>query len=102
VKAIADICIIPIGAGISLSKQIAACERVLAEAGLKTELHANGTNVEGEWDAVMAAVRRCHEVLHEGGVPRVHTEIRIGTRSDRAQSMSDKVASVRRELGSQS
>jgi len=97
-KAIADICIIPIGAGISLSKQIAACERVLAGAGLKTQLHANGTNVEGEWDAMMAALKRCHEVLHANGVPRVHTEIRVGTRSDREQSMEDKVASVRREL----
>ncbi len=99
-KAIADICIIPIGAGISLSKQIAACERVLAEAGLKTELHANGTNVEGEWDTVMGALKRCHEILHSSGVPRVHTEVRIGTRSDREQSMDDKVGSVRRELGS--
>ena len=98
-KAIADICIIPIGAGISLSKQIAACQRVLAEAGLKTELHANGTNVEGEWDAVMGALKRCHEMLHANGVPRVHTEIRVGTRSDREQTMDDKEASVRRELG---
>ena len=98
-KAIADVCIIPIGVGISLSKQIAACERVLAEAGLKTQLHANGTNIEGEWDAVIAALKRCHEVLHESGVPRVHTEIRIGTRSDREQSMEDKVASVQQKLG---
>jgi uncharacterized protein (TIGR00106 family) len=97
-KAIADVCIIPIGVGVSLSAQIAVCERVLASAGLKTELHANGTNVEGEWDSVMAAVRRCHEALHDMGVPRVHTEIRIGTRSDRAQSMEDKLASVKEKL----
>jgi len=98
-KAIADVCIIPIGVGVSLSAQVAACERVLTSAGLKTELHANGTNIEGEWDAVMAAVKRCHEVLHEMGVPRVHTEIRIGTRSDRTQSMEDKLASVKAKLG---
>ncbi len=98
-KAIADVCIIPIGVGVSLSLQIAACERVLTSAGLKTELHANGTNVEGEWDAVMDALKRCHEVLHEMGVPRVHTEIRIGTRNDRAQSMEDKLASVKQKLG---
>src|ERR1039458_10142451 len=97
-KAIADICIIPIGAGISLSGHIAACERVLAGAGLKTELHANGTNVEGDWDTVMAALKRCHETLHDNGVPRVHTEIRIGTRSDREQTMDDKIASVREKL----
>jgi uncharacterized protein (TIGR00106 family) len=97
-KALADICVVPIGVGVSLSKQIAACERVLADAGLKTQLHANGTNVEGEWDTVMAAVKKCHQVLHEMGVPRVHTEIRIGTRVDRAQSMEEKLNSVREKL----
>ena len=97
-KAIADVCIIPIGVGVSLSQQIAACERVLAGAGLKTQLHANGTNIEGDWDTVMAALKKCHEVLHDSGVPRVHTEIRIGTRNDRQQSMDDKLASVKQKL----
>jgi uncharacterized protein (TIGR00106 family) len=97
-KAIADICIIPLGAGLSLSGYIAACERILVEAGLKTQLHANGTNVEGDWDTLMAALKRCHEALHVEGVPRVHTEIRIGTRSDREQTMDDKIASVRQKL----
>jgi uncharacterized protein YqgV (UPF0045/DUF77 family) len=44
-------------------------------------------------------VKRCHEVLHEMGVPRVHTELRIGTRTDRDQSMEDKIVSVREKLG---
>ena len=57
-KVIADLCVVPIGAGTSVSKEIAACERVLAEAGLKTKLHAYGTNIEGEWDNVFAATLR--------------------------------------------
>jgi uncharacterized protein (TIGR00106 family) len=97
-KAIADVCIIPIGVGVSLSKQVAACEPVFTAAGLTSQLHANGTNLEGDWDDVMAAVKQCHELLHEMGVPRVHTEIRIGTRTDRKQSMDDKVASVMQKL----
>ncbi len=64
---------------------MAACERVLTETGLSFELHANGTNIEGEWDEVLAAVKRCHEVLHAMGVPRIHTVMNMGTRSDRAQ-----------------
>ena len=66
---IMDLCVVPMGVGLSVSKYVAACERVLAEAGLKAQLHAYGTNIEGEWDAVMAAVRRCHEVIHEMGAP---------------------------------
>jgi uncharacterized protein (TIGR00106 family) len=96
---IVDFTVVPVGAGISLSLYIAEVERVLQEAGLVHELHANGTNVEGEWDEVLAAIRRCHEMLHALGVPRIHTDIKLGTRSDRDQRMADKVASVRQKLG---
>ena len=98
-KTIADISIVPLGVGLSLSAYIAACERVLAEAGLNPRLHAYGTNVEGDWDEVFAALRRCHEVLHEMGAPRVSTNLRCGTRTDREQTMQDKVCSVRQKLG---
>jgi uncharacterized protein (TIGR00106 family) len=97
-KVIVDLTIIPIGVGVSLSPWVAACEKVLAEAGLETQLHANGTNIEGEWDAVFAAIRRCHEVLHAMGAPRIATSIRLGTRTDRAQTMADKVRSVEDKL----
>ena len=99
-KVIADVCIIPLGIGVSVSKEIAACERVFTDAGLKTHLHAYGTNVEGDWEAVFDAVRRCHEVLHQMGVPRVSTNMRFGTRTDREQSMDDKVRSVEAKLQS--
>jgi uncharacterized protein (TIGR00106 family) len=98
---IIDLCVIPLGVGISVSPYVAACERVLSDAGLKTHLHAYGTNVEGEWDAVFAAVKRCHEVVHQMGAPRVSTTIRVGTRTDRPQSMDDKVRSVQAKLASQ-
>ena len=97
-KLIMDLSVVPLGVGVSLSKYIAACERVLAEAGLKTKLHAYGTNIEGEWDEVMRAVKRCHEVLHEMGVPRISATIKLGTRIDRAQTMEDKVRSVEEKL----
>ena len=89
-----DVCVIPMGVGVSVSKYVVACEKVFDEFGLKTQLHAYGTNVEGEWDDVMAAVKRCHEVVHEMGAPRISTTIRLGTRTDRAQSMEDKIESV--------
>jgi len=97
-KAIAEFTIIPIGVGVSLSEYVAACEKVLETTGLHYELHANGTNIEGEWDAVMAAIKSCHEKLHEMGVPRISTIVKIGTRTDREQKMKDKVESVRTKL----
>ena len=95
---IADIAIIPIGVGISLSAYIAACEQVLMEAGLNPKLHANGTNVEGDWDVVMAAIKQCHQTLHEMGAPRVSTNLRLGTRVDRSQRMQDKIDSVQQKI----
>jgi uncharacterized protein (TIGR00106 family) len=97
-RVIADLCLIPIGIGVSVSKEIAACERILTEAGLKTKLHAYGTNIEGEWDDVFAAIKRCHEAVHAMGAPRISSSLRFGTRVDKEQTMDDKVESVERKL----
>lgn len=97
-KVIADLCVVPMGVGVSVSKYVTACEKVLKEAGLKTKLHAYGTNVEGEWNTVFVAIRRCHEVVHEMGAPRITTTLKFGTRIDKAQTMDDKVTSVQKQL----
>lgn len=97
-KVLADISIVPIGVGVSLSKYVAACERELKNSGLEPRLHAFGTNVEGDWDAVFAAVKRCHEALHGMGAPRVSTTMRLGTRVDKDQRLEDKVRSVEEKL----
>jgi uncharacterized protein (TIGR00106 family) len=98
-KVIADLTVLPLGVGVSLSSYVAACERVLRDAGLEVVLHANGTNVEGEWSEVMSALERCHQRLHEMGAPRVLSVVKLGTRIDRVQSMQDKIDSVQAKLG---
>ena len=97
-KVVADLCLVPLGVGVSVSRYVAACEKILADAGLETRLHSYGTNIEGEWDEVFAAIRRCHETIHEMGAPRISTNMRFGTRVDKKQSMDDKVRSVERQL----
>ena len=96
-KVIADLCVVPLGVGVSVSKYVVACEEILEAAGLETKMHAYGTNVEGEWEAVFGALKRCHETLHEMGAPRVSTNLRLGTRTDRDQTMQDKIDSVARK-----
>ncbi len=98
-RVIVDFTVVPIGVGVSLSPFVAVCEQVLTEAGLDHTLHANGTGVEGEWDEVFAAIRTCHERIHEMGAPRISTVIKVGTRTDRQQTMADKVKSVRAKGG---
>jgi len=93
-----DFCVVPIGVGVSVSAYVAECQRVLAASGLSHQMHAYGTTVEGEWEAVFAVLRECHERVHAMGAPRISTSLRLGTRTDRAQSMNDKLESVRRLL----
>jgi len=98
-KVLADLSVVPLGVGVSVSAYVVACQRVLDEAGLVHRLHAWGTNVEGEWDDVLAAVKRCHEVVHGMGAPRVSTVLKLGTRVDRPQTLADKVRSVAGKAG---
>jgi len=95
---IVDFCIIPLGVGVSLSPYIAACQKLLEERGLHYQLHAYGTNIEGDWDKVMAAIKECHALVHKMGAPRISSTMKIGTRIDRDQSMQDKIESVQGHL----
>jgi len=98
-KVIIDLCVVPLGVGVSVSKYVAECQKVLAQAGLEHTLHAYGTNIAGEWDEVFAAVKTCHERVHALGAPRITTTVKIGTRTDRVQSMEEKIASVTKQAG---
>lgn len=95
-----DVCVVPMGVGVSVSKYVVECEKIFAAAGLVHQMHSYGTNVEGDWDAVMGAIKQCHEKVHEMGAPRIGTTIRLGTRTDRVQSMQDKIDSVTSKMES--
>lgn len=97
-KTIVDFCIVPMGVGVSVSKYVAECELILKQAGLKTILHSYGTNIEGEWDEVFEAIKKCHQRVHQMGAPRISTTLRVGTRTDREQTMDDKIKSVEVKL----
>ncbi|MCF6265128.1 MAG: MTH1187 family thiamine-binding protein [Desulfuromusa sp.] len=97
-KVIADLCVVPLGVGVSVSKYVALCQKILQDAGLKIRLHAYGTNIEGEYDQVFTAIRRCHEEIHAAGAPRISTTIKLGSRVDREQTMVDKLKSVEEKL----
>jgi uncharacterized protein (TIGR00106 family) len=99
-KVIVDLCVVPVGVGVSVSRYITECQKVLNEFGLKTRLHAYGTNIEGEWDQVFSAIRKCYGRIHEMGAPRITTTIKVGSRIDRDQTMDNKVISVKDKLSS--
>ncbi len=95
-----DLCLVPIGVGVSLSKYVALCQEVIKKAGLEYELGPNGTAIEGDWEDVFKCVRKCHEAVHSLGASRIYTTLKVNTRIDRKQSFKEKVSSVYKLLPS--
>eukprot|EP00929_Paragymnodinium_shiwhaense_P122169 TRINITY_DN94792_c0_g1_i1.p1 TRINITY_DN94792_c0_g1~~TRINITY_DN94792_c0_g1_i1.p1 ORF type:complete len:170 (-),score=18.60 TRINITY_DN94792_c0_g1_i1:135-644(-) len=96
-----DLCMVPMGK-LSVSKEVAAIEKVLRDPkyGLTVHMHAYGSNIQGDWDQVMAAVKEAHAVLHNDlGVVRITSSIRMGTRVDRKQTIEDKIKSAEAKYG---
>jgi uncharacterized protein (TIGR00106 family) len=98
--ATADVTIIGLGrSDPSASRYIAAIQRRLAQQDrVKYVLHAMGTSLEGETADILALVGELHAVPFELGLPRVYTVLKLDERRDKAQTLEDKVASVRRAL----
>lgn len=90
-KATAEVQVIPIGAGVSVRTEVKRAHALLEESGLHVELHANGSNMEGELADVLEAIRHVHETLHAEGTTRLATFVKIGTRTDKEPSLGGKL-----------
>ncbi|MEJ2548594.1 MAG: MTH1187 family thiamine-binding protein [Gemmatimonadota bacterium] len=90
-RATGDIQCIPIGSGVSVRTQVMKAHAILEKANLNATLHPNGTSVEGELDAILVAVREIHETLHEEGVVRLVSFVKIATRTDKEPSLKGKL-----------
>ncbi|KIX93479.1 uncharacterized protein Z520_10899 [Fonsecaea multimorphosa CBS 102226] len=98
-KCTADFCLIPLGTPTaSVSAEIAEVQRLMKRSGLKYSMHSAGTTVEGSWDDVMRLIGQAHTLLHQKGVVRIQSDIRVGSRTDKAQTMEDKVSAVEKLL----
>jgi len=46
----------------------------------------------------MKVIGQCHALLHQNGVVRIQSDIRVGSRTDKKQGMKDKVDVVQKLL----
>jgi uncharacterized protein (TIGR00106 family) len=98
--AVVFVTIAPLGTATpSLSRYVAGVERVLEASGLKHELTAMGTIIEGDLDAILAVIRKMHEEPFAEGAVRVSTLIKIDDRRDKEHTIAGKMKSVREKLG---
>jgi len=90
-KAVAEVQVIPIGVGVSVRREVKRAHEILAASGLTVQLHAYGTNVEGELSAILRAVEAVHRTLHAEGTARLSTFLKLGTRTDKDPSLDAKL-----------
>jgi uncharacterized protein (TIGR00106 family) len=94
---IAAFSITPVGAGDSVGAAVAKAVRIVRESRLPNETNAMFTNVEGDWDEVMALIKACVVEVSKAA-PRVSVVIKIDHRPGTADALDAKVASVERHL----
>jgi len=89
--------IAPLGTGESVSASVAEAVRLVRMSGLPNETNAMFTNVEGEWDEVMALIKACVDKVAEAA-PRVSLVIKVDYRPGVDDALHQKVAAVEAQL----
>jgi uncharacterized protein (TIGR00106 family) len=95
-KVIAEISIMPLNGGSSIRNEVALAQEILRKTGCPVEPHAAGTNIEGELEVVMEAIKRIHEELHAHGTARAISDVRLETRTDKSDSLRERAESMGR------
>lgn len=95
---LAEFTVVPIGVGESLSKYVSESLKIIDGSGINYRINPMGTVVEGEYDEVMAVVKKCHEnMLRHAN--RVVTTIKIDDRKGVTNALDRKIKSVEEKLG---
>jgi uncharacterized protein (TIGR00106 family) len=87
----------PLGVGDSVGELVADAVRIVRESGLPNETNAMFTNIEGEWDEVMAVIHRCVEAV-AARAPRVSVVIKVDHRPGAEDTLRTKVEKIDRAL----
>jgi uncharacterized protein (TIGR00106 family) len=95
---IAAFSITPLGAGDSVGHHVAEAVRLVRESGLPNETNAMFTNVEGEWDEVMAVVKQAVDVVAAVS-PRVSLVLKADIRPGYTGQLTAKVERIEQALG---
>ena len=89
-KATVELQVVPIGSGVSVREEISRVVELLEAYDFIIETHASGTNIEGELTAILAAVEKIHDVLHQEGSIRLVSYLKLETRTDKTPTLMGK------------
>lgn len=88
----------PLEKGESVSRYVARSLDLIDKSGLPYQLGPMGTCVEGEWDEVMAVVKKCFQAMKKD-CRRISISIKADYRKGKTNRLQSKVASVEKHLG---
>ena len=89
-KATADLQVIPLGSGVSARKEVQRAVQILQEYDFIIHTHGAGTNIEGDVDEILAAVKKIHAALHDEGSVRLLSYLKLETRTDKETTLAGK------------
>ncbi|OUZ11010.1 hypothetical protein BHE97_06150 [Aeromicrobium sp. PE09-221] len=81
----------------SVSVAVAEAVRIVRASGLPHETNAMFTNLEGDWDEVMAVVKSCVDALTEKH-PRVSLVLKADIRPGHDGQLTAKVERIEQQL----
>jgi uncharacterized protein (TIGR00106 family) len=88
----------PMDKGESVGPYVARLLDIIDKSGLPYRLGPLGTCIEGEFDAVMSVIRKCHEAL-AADCNRIACTIKMDYRKGHDNMLESKIASVEKQLG---
>ncbi len=94
---VAEISAFPIGKEESLSKSVAEVVKVIKESGLKYQIGAMGTAVEGNWEQVIKVFTKCRNKLITSN-NRIYLMLKIDERKSPTHSITHKIKAVKKKM----
>ena len=95
---LAQVSVVPLGVGVSLSRYVADALYEIDGSGLDYRLTAMGTVIEGNWDQVMGVLRKVHDRLFQES-ERLLMYVSLDDRKDKPSRIGAKVKAVEEILG---
>lgn len=94
---VADVSVVPLGVGTSVSAYVKKAVKALDESGLKVLHGPMSTSLEARsLDEVFSAVKKAHDAVIAAGAKRVVTTVKLDDRRDKDHSMASKLSALER------
>lgn len=89
-QATAELQLIPLGEGVSVRHRIERVVEILKRYNFVLETHASGTDIEGDMQDILNAIKQVHEELHAEGCVRLISYLKLESRTDKIPTLAGK------------